>query len=81
MPYFYSDLFKFGYEAVGDIDPRLEVFADWQKEFDTGSLYFLRDGRARGVMNCNIWGKLEPAREIIIKGGKSGPDGLRGAIR
>jgi len=81
MPYFYSDLFKFGYEAVGEIDPRLEIFADWQKEFDTGTLYYLREGRVRGVMNCNIWGKLRPAREIILKGAKVGPAELKGAIR
>jgi 3-phenylpropionate/trans-cinnamate dioxygenase ferredoxin reductase subunit len=81
MPYFFSDLFKFGYEAVGEIDPRLETFADWQKEFDTGSIYYLKDGRVRGVMNCNLWGKLEPAREIILKGAKVGPADLVGAIR
>lgn len=81
MPYFFSDLFKFGYEAVGEIDPRLETFADWQKEFDTGTIYFLRDGRVRGVMNCNLWGKLDPAREIILKGEKAGSSQLKGAIR
>lgn len=81
MPYFFSDLFKFGYEAVGEIDPRLEIFADWQKEFDTGSIYYLKDGRVRGVMNCNIWGKQEPAREMIRKGAKVGPGDLKGAIR
>jgi 3-phenylpropionate/trans-cinnamate dioxygenase ferredoxin reductase subunit len=81
MPYFFSDLFKFGYEAVGLVDPRLETFADWQKEFDTGSIYFLEDGRVRGVMNCNVWGKLGPAREIILKGTKAGAADLRGAIR
>ena len=81
MPYFYSDLFKFGYEAVGEIDPRLETYADWQKEFDTGSIYYLKDGRVRGVMNCNLWGKLQPAREIILKGSRVGPADLKGAIR
>ena len=81
MPYFFSDLFKFGYEAVGEIDPRLEIFADWQKEFDTGSIYYLKEGRVRGVMNCNLWGKLAPAREIILKSSKVGPADLKGAIR
>jgi 3-phenylpropionate/trans-cinnamate dioxygenase ferredoxin reductase subunit len=81
MPYFFSDLFKFGYEAVGEIDPRLETFADWQKEFETGSIYYLKDGRVRGVMNCNLWGKLKPAREIILRGSNIGPADLKGAIR
>jgi 3-phenylpropionate/trans-cinnamate dioxygenase ferredoxin reductase component len=81
MPYFFSDLFKFGYEAVGEIDPRLESYADWQKEFDTGTIYYLRDGRVRGVMNCNIWGRLDAARELIGRAGKTGPADLKGAIR
>ena len=46
MPYFYSDLFEFGYEAVGEVDSSLETFADWQKENETGVIYYL-DGRAR----------------------------------
>ena len=26
LSYFYSDLFELGYEAVGELDPRLETF-------------------------------------------------------
>jgi len=28
LPFFYSDLFDLGYEAVGDVDARLETVAD-----------------------------------------------------
>ena len=48
MPYFFSDLFEFGYEAVGEVDAQLETFADWQKENDTGVIYYLKDGKVRG---------------------------------
>ncbi len=81
MPYFFSDLFEFGYEAVGEVDARLETFADWQKENDTGVIYYLRDGRVRGAMMCNVWDKVEAARELIRKGEPVNKDSLRGLIR
>jgi 3-phenylpropionate/trans-cinnamate dioxygenase ferredoxin reductase component len=81
QPYFFSDLFDLGYEATGEVDSRLDTFADWQKENETGVIYYLRDGKVRGVMMCNVWDKLETAREMIRKGKKMTPDKLRGAIR
>lgn len=36
LPFFYSDLFDLGYEAVGDLDARLETVADWQEPFRAG---------------------------------------------
>lgn len=80
MPYFFSDLFEFGYEAVGDVNSKLDVFADWQKENDTGVLYYLKDNRVRGVMTCNIYDKQDAARELIRKGEQVDPESLRGAI-
>jgi NADPH-dependent 2,4-dienoyl-CoA reductase/sulfur reductase-like enzyme len=81
QPYFFSDLFEFGYEATGEVDSRLETFADWQKENDTGVVYYLRDGRVRGAMMCNVWDKVDAARELIRRGGTMTPDRLRGLIR
>ena len=81
MPYFYSDLFDFGYEAVGDVDSSLTTFADWEKENETGAIYYLADGRVRGVMLCNIWGKLDEARTLIRGGVDVSERDLRGAIR
>jgi 3-phenylpropionate/trans-cinnamate dioxygenase ferredoxin reductase subunit len=81
MPYFFSDLFEFGYEAVGEVDSRLEVFADWQKENDTGVIYYLKDGKVRGAMMCNVWDKVDAARELIRKGKTVTKETLRGLIR
>jgi 3-phenylpropionate/trans-cinnamate dioxygenase ferredoxin reductase subunit len=81
LPYFFSDLFEFGYEAVGEIDSQLETFADWQKENDTGVIYYLKDNKIRGAMMCNVWGKVDMARELIKKGERVKPENLRGAIR
>ena len=81
QPFFFSDLFELGYEATGEVDSRLETFADWQKENDTGVIYYLRDGKVRGVMMCNVWDKIEVARELIRKGESVVPEMLRGLIR
>jgi len=80
MPYFFSDLFDFGYEAVGEIDSQLETFADWQKENEKGVIYFLRDGKVRGAMMCNVWDKVEAARTLIQSDQRVTKKELRGMI-
>jgi NADPH-dependent 2,4-dienoyl-CoA reductase/sulfur reductase-like enzyme len=80
LPYFFSDLFEFGYEAVGDVDSRLQTFADWQEPNKTGVIYYLGDGRVRGAMMCNVWEKVDAARELIRKGRSVRPQDLHRAI-
>jgi 3-phenylpropionate/trans-cinnamate dioxygenase ferredoxin reductase component len=80
MPYFFSDLFEFGYEAVGNVNSGLETFADWQKENDTGVIYFLNEGKVQGAMMCNVWNKVDAAREMIRREEKITAESLRGAI-
>ncbi len=80
LPYFFSDLFEFGYEAVGLISGDMETYADWQKENDTGVIYFLRDAKVAGAMMCNVWDKVPAARELIRRGQSAAPEALRGAI-
>ncbi len=80
MPYFFSDLFEFGYEAVGEINSELTTYADWQKENDTGVIYYMKDKKVRGVMMCNVWDKVEAARALIRKGGSFESGSLKGAI-
>lgn len=81
MPYFFSDLFEFGYEAVGDVNSSLETFADWQKENEKGVIYYIGGGVVRGVMMCNVWDKVPAARELIKRGTEGNPEKLRGAIK
>jgi NADPH-dependent 2,4-dienoyl-CoA reductase/sulfur reductase-like enzyme len=80
MPFFFSDLFDFGYEAVGDIDARLDVHAEWERPNDTGILYYLEGKRVRGVMMCNVWEKVDVARELIRRGGETAEKELRDAL-
>jgi NADPH-dependent 2,4-dienoyl-CoA reductase/sulfur reductase-like enzyme len=69
LSYFYSDLFELGYEAVGELDPRLETFADWQEPFKKGVIYYLADGRVRGVLLWNVWATVPAARALMAEAG------------
>ncbi len=68
LPFFYSDLFDLGYEAVGELDPRLETVADWQEPYRTGVITYQREGRVRGMLLWNVWDQVEAARAIINAG-------------
>jgi len=81
MSYFFSDLFEFGYEAVGRIDSTMPTFADWQEENTKGVVYYLEDNKVRGVLLCNIWEKVEAANALIRQDIEATPASLRGAIR
>jgi NADPH-dependent 2,4-dienoyl-CoA reductase/sulfur reductase-like enzyme len=80
IPYFFSDLFDLGYEAVGDVDSSLETFPVWQDENRTGIVYYLRDRKVRGAMMCNVWKKLKAARELIQSDAIMSDDDLRAAL-
>jgi NADPH-dependent 2,4-dienoyl-CoA reductase/sulfur reductase-like enzyme len=68
MPYFFSDMFDFGFEAVGNIDSKLETFADWREENEKGVIYYLQGNKIKGIMLCNVWDKIGLARTLIQKG-------------
>jgi NADPH-dependent 2,4-dienoyl-CoA reductase/sulfur reductase-like enzyme len=68
LPFFYSDLFDLGYEAIGLVDSRLEVVEDWQEPYRKGVVTFVEDGRPRGVLLWNVWDKLDAARDLIVAG-------------
>jgi NADPH-dependent 2,4-dienoyl-CoA reductase/sulfur reductase-like enzyme len=80
LPFFYSDLFDIGYEAVGELDSRLTTFEDWIEPNRKGVVYYLREGRVRGVLLVNTWGQVDAARSLIMDKGPWNPDMLRGKI-
>lgn len=65
LPFFYSDLFDLGYEAVGELDASLDIVEDWKEPFRKGVLYYLRDGHVRGVLLWNTWGQVPAATRLI----------------
>ena len=80
LPFFYSDLFDLGYEAVGELDSRLEIIEDWQEPFRKGVIYYLRDGRVRGVLLWNTWGQIAAATELIAENAAHTSETLTGRI-
>jgi 3-phenylpropionate/trans-cinnamate dioxygenase ferredoxin reductase component len=65
LPFFYSDLFELGYEAVGVLDASLDIVQDWKQQFRKGVIYYLKDDRVRGVLLWNTWGQVDAARALI----------------
>jgi NADPH-dependent 2,4-dienoyl-CoA reductase/sulfur reductase-like enzyme len=80
LPYFYSDLFDLGYEAVGDLDSRGQITADWADPFRKGVIYYSDGSRVRGVLLWNVWDKVPLARELIQSGQRILPGELTGRI-
>src|SRR5437879_11528816 len=80
LPFFYSDLFELGYEAVGDTDSRLETFSDWKEPYREGVVYYLKNGRVRGVLLWNTWGQVDHARALIAERGPFAARELKGRL-
>lgn len=80
LPSFYSDLFDLGYEAVGLHDPRGEIVADWKVPFREGVVYYMANGRVRGVLLWNTWGQVDAARALIAEAGPFTAESLTGRL-
>ena len=80
LPFFYSDLFDLGYEAVGDLSARHQIVEDWKERFREGVVYYLDGGRVRGVLLWNTWGQVDAARALIADPGPFRPEQLVGRL-
>jgi NADPH-dependent 2,4-dienoyl-CoA reductase/sulfur reductase-like enzyme len=80
LPFFYSDLFELGYEAVGRLDARLETVASWSTPFRQGVVYYLEGERVAGVLLWGIFGQVDAARELIQGRSPVSREGLTTAI-
>jgi NADPH-dependent 2,4-dienoyl-CoA reductase/sulfur reductase-like enzyme len=78
LPFFYSDLFDLGYEAVGRLDSRLEMLIELGDVDEQGIVYYL-DGerRPQGVLLWNLFDRVDDARDLI----RAGKPVARGALR
>jgi 3-phenylpropionate/trans-cinnamate dioxygenase ferredoxin reductase component len=66
LPFFYSDLFELGYEAVGEVDSRLDTVAEWAEPNRKGVVCYLdAERRPRGFLLWDVWGKVDDARALI----------------
>jgi 3-phenylpropionate/trans-cinnamate dioxygenase ferredoxin reductase component len=69
LPFFYSDMFDLGYEAVGQVDSRLETVERWQEPNRKGIVAYLDEARRpRGFLYWNVWDHVARGRELISAG-------------
>jgi 3-phenylpropionate/trans-cinnamate dioxygenase ferredoxin reductase component len=79
LPFFYSDLFELGYEAVGELDSRLDTLSGIDELRAKGTISYLDVERhPRGVLLWNVFGEVEAARELIRAAEPVGRDALAG---
>lgn len=65
-PFFWSDLFDNGYEAVGETSTALDTVVD--SAFDgwgSAVVHYLRDGHVRGVLLWNVWDSVPKALDLV----------------
>jgi NADPH-dependent 2,4-dienoyl-CoA reductase/sulfur reductase-like enzyme len=80
LPYFYSDLFEHGYEAVGKLDPSLTLISIWEEPHEKGLIAYMDANQLKGVVLWNLWGKVDAARELIATDRPVSSDVLRSAL-
>lgn len=80
LPFFYSDLFELGYEAVGDVDSRLETIAEWAEPNRKGVVCYVEGGKPRGFLLWDVWDKVDAARELIVAGDEVDANSLRALL-
>jgi len=78
LPFFYSDLFDLGYEAVGDVDSRVDTVEEWSEPNRKGVVAYVdAAGRAQGFLLWDVWDKVDAATELIAAHTVVEPDDLR----
>src|SRR5436190_489804 len=78
LPFFYSDLFDLGYEAVGEVDSRHDTVEHWKEPGREGVVAYVdKDRKPRGFLLWNVWGKVDDARALITAGEAIGEETVR----
>ncbi len=67
LPYFYSDLFDLGFEAVGKLDSKMKALSAWEIPFRKGVVAYLEDQKVKGVLLWNQPKILDWARKLITE--------------
>jgi 3-phenylpropionate/trans-cinnamate dioxygenase ferredoxin reductase component len=69
LPFFYSDMFDLSYEAVGQVDSRLETVESWEEPNRKGIVAYVDEShRPRGFLYWNVWDHVDLGRELITAG-------------
>jgi NADPH-dependent 2,4-dienoyl-CoA reductase/sulfur reductase-like enzyme len=67
LPFFYSDLFDLGFEAVGKLDSKMKTISAWEVPFRKGVVVYLEDQKVKGVLLWNRSKMLDWARKLITE--------------
>jgi NADPH-dependent 2,4-dienoyl-CoA reductase/sulfur reductase-like enzyme len=79
FPFFYSDLFEMGYEAVGELNKKeSQIVEDWIEPYKKGAVIYLVAGKVKGVIFWNLWDKVPQGREVIAEGKPFAEEDLMG---
>jgi hypothetical protein len=62
------------------LNSQLQTVEDWKEPFREGVVYYLRDGRVRGVLLWNVWEQVEAARALIAEAGPFTVKELKGRL-
>jgi len=54
-----------GWEAVGEVDSKLDTHPVWKEEHREGIVFYLSDDVIRGVLLWNVWDHVPWARDVI----------------
>jgi NADPH-dependent 2,4-dienoyl-CoA reductase/sulfur reductase-like enzyme len=69
LPFFYSDMFDLGYEAVGEVDSQLDTVESWEEPNRKGIIAYVDESRRpRGFLYWNVWDHVPAGRELISAG-------------
>jgi 3-phenylpropionate/trans-cinnamate dioxygenase ferredoxin reductase subunit len=58
----------------------METVVDWMEPFKKGVVYYLADGRVRGVLLWNVWDSVPKARLLIAEPGPFTATDLKGRL-
>lgn len=77
-PFFWSDMFDLGYEAIGELDTSHPTLERYNEDRSSAVVYYLsEDDEVRGVLLWNTWGQVKTARDLL---GHPQPSDLAGVI-
>ena len=80
-PYFYSDVYDDGYQAVGTVSTSMDTVEDWKTVGKEGVVYYLDDEAVvRGVLMWNVLEGLDVARNLLAEKKPQSEQSLRGLI-
>jgi hypothetical protein len=62
------------------VDSRLGTVAEWEEPGRKGVVCYAEDGKPRGFLLWDVWGKVDAARELIAAGSSVDAESLRALL-